>query len=102
MSRYLKGRDYALKLVAAQFALSLLMGAVGSAVTQKVGLSLMIGGAISVAANTWMALVAFRPQLSAPVAKMLIAFYLGEMGKFVVTALLFLLAFKTDNGYGES
>jgi ATP synthase protein I len=45
-------------------------------------------------ANLWLAVVAFRPTLGKPPGQMLAAFYVGEIGKFVVTALLFLLMFK--------
>jgi ATP synthase protein I len=45
-------------------------------------------------ANLWLAIVAFRPALGEPPGEMLAAFYVGEIGKFVVTALLFLILFK--------
>lgn len=94
MSRYLKGRGYALQLVAIQFSIALLVGAAGFMHSNQVAISLFIGGMICVLANLWLALVVFRPALGEPVDKMLAAFYVGEIGKFVITALLFLLAFK--------
>lgn len=94
MSRYLKGRDFALQTVAVQLVTTLALGALGLAVEKQIAISLFVGGIICVTANLWLALVAFRPQLGAPPQKMLAAFYTGELGKFVITALMFLLAFK--------
>lgn len=94
MSRYLKGRDFALQTVAVQLLVTLAISAMGLAVNNQIAISLFAGGIICVAANLWLALVAFRPQLGAPPQKMLAAFYTGELGKFVITALMFLLAFK--------
>ena len=94
MSRYLKGRDLALQTVAVQLLVTLAISAMGLAVNSQIAISLFAGGIICVTANLWLALVAFRPRLGAPTQKMLAAFYTGELGKFVITALMFLLAFK--------
>lgn len=94
MSRYLKGRDFALQTVAIQLLVTLAFSALGLAVNNQIAISLFVGGIICVTANLWLALVAFRPLLGAPTHKILAAFYVGELGKFVITALLFLLAFK--------
>ena len=94
MSRYLKGRDFALQTVAVQLLVTLVLSALGLAINKQIAISLFAGGIICVTANLWLALVAFRPALGAPTQKILAAFYVGELGKFVITALLFLLAFK--------
>lgn len=94
MSRYLKGRAYALQTVASQCVLALVLGITGLAFSFQTAVSLFLGGMICVAANLWLALVAFRPALGEAPQKMLAAFYVGELGKFVITALLFLMAFK--------
>ncbi len=94
MSRYLKGRDLALRTVAAQLVISLVAAATALAISYPIAVSILIGGIIGVTANLWLALVVFRPALGAPPQKILAAFYRGELGKFVITALLFLLAFK--------
>lgn len=94
LSRYLKGRGLALQTVAAQLVLTLVAAATGLAVSHPIAVSIFIGGIIGVTANLWLALVVFRPQLGAPPQKILAAFYSGEFGKFVITAVLFLLAFK--------
>lgn len=102
MSRYLKGRGFALQTVAAQLTFTLVAAATGLAVSVPIAVSILIGGNIGVVANLWLALVVFRPQLGAPPQKMLAAFYTGELGKFVITALLFLLAFKQIGFLGEA
>ncbi len=94
MSRYLKGRGFALQTVAAQLLATLTLSALALAINNQIAISLFAGGIICVTANLWLALVAFRPALGAPPQKILAAFYVGELGKFVITALLFLLAFK--------
>jgi ATP synthase protein I len=94
MSRYLDGRKYALLLVANQLLAAVIVSTIGLVFSYQVALSLFLGGMICVLANFWLALVVFRPGLGAPLGKMLGAFYLGEIGKFIITALLFLLAFK--------
>jgi ATP synthase protein I len=94
MSRYLKGRGFAFQIVVTQLVVTLVIGAAGLAIDQKIATALFTGGIICVLANLWLALVVFRPALGAPTPKILAAFYVGELGKFVITALLFLLAFK--------
>src|SRR6187431_451912 len=94
MSRYLKGRGFALQTVAAQLVATLAISTLALAINTQIAISMFAGGIICVTANLWLALVAFRPALGAPTQKILAAFYVGELGKFVITALLFLLAFK--------
>jgi ATP synthase protein I len=94
LSRYLKGRGLALQTVAAQLVLTLVAAATGLVISHSIAVSIFIGGIIGVIANLWLALVAFSPRLGEPPQKMLAAFYSGELGKFVITAVLFLLAFK--------
>lgn len=94
MSRYIKGRGIALNVVITQFVVTLVIGAAGLAINQQIAIALFAGGIICVIANLWLVLVAFRPPLGASPQKILAAFYVGELGKFVITALLFLLAFK--------
>lgn len=94
MSRYLNGRGFALRIVAVQLLVTLVISALALAINDQIAISLFTGGIICVTANLWLALVTFRPPLGASTQKILAAFYVGELGKFVITALLFLLAFK--------
>lgn len=94
VSRYLKGREFALQIVAGQLLVTLLLGVIGLFFNDQSAVSLVIGGMICVSANLWLALVVFRPALGEPPPKMLMALYVGELGKFIITAVLFLMAFK--------
>lgn len=94
MSRYLKGREFALQAVLTQLCLTLALSAVGLAVNNQIAISLLCGGIISATANGWLALMVFHPRLGVPAQKILASFYVGELGKFIITAVLFLVAFK--------
>jgi ATP synthase protein I len=94
ISQYINGYKQALKLVYFQLVTVFFVGALGLLISVLVSLWLMIGGLISIFANCWMIFVVFRPQVGAPLGKMLGAFYWGQIGKFTITALLFLAAFK--------
>jgi ATP synthase protein I len=94
MSRYIKGRGTAFNIVITQSLVTLMVGAVGLTINKQLAIALFTGGAISVVANLWLVLIAFSPPLGSSPQKILAAFYVGELGKFFITALLFLLAFK--------
>jgi ATP synthase protein I len=89
-----RGRAFALEIVAAQVVMSLGLSLLGLPFSKQVAIVILSGGMICSLANFWLAIVAFRPALGKPPGEMLAAFYLGEIGKFVITALLFLIAFK--------
>lgn len=89
-----RGRAFALEIVAAQVIVSLGLSLFGLPFSKQVAIVILSGGMICSLANLWLAIVAFRPALGKPPREMLAAFYLGEIGKFVITALLFLIAFK--------
>lgn len=55
----------------------------------------LIGGLISWTANAWFARMAFRHRGARQMAQVARAFYLGETGKFVLSASLFVIAFVT-------
>ena len=89
-----RGRAFALEIVAAQVVMSLGLSLLGLPFSKQVAIVILSGGMICSLANFWLAIVAFRPALGKPPGEMLAAFYVGEIGKFVITALLFLIAFK--------
>lgn len=94
MSNSLKGRIWALKMLLTQaFALAGI-SLLALLWDQRIALTLFMGGMISFLANLWFALVVFRPPLGSPPGRILVAFYLGEAGKLIAVALLFILAFK--------
>ncbi|RZA04525.1 MAG: hypothetical protein EOO68_08215 [Moraxellaceae bacterium] len=94
-----KGRVFALHIVTAQFVVTILLSLVGLLITKQeisnqIAIAILYGGMICSLANLWLAIIAFRPALGKPPGQMLAAFYVGEIGKFVIIALLFLIAFK--------
>jgi ATP synthase protein I len=89
-----KGRAFALEIVAAQSVVTLGLSLLGFLVSVQAAIAILSGGMICSLANLWLAIAAFRPALGKPPGQMLAAFYLAELGKFVITAVLFLLAFK--------
>lgn len=89
-----KGRAFALQIVAAQVVVSCVLALVGLVFSNQVAIVILSGGMICSLANFWLAIVAFRPALGKPPGEMLAAFYVGEIGKFIITGLLFLVVFK--------
>ncbi len=89
-----KGRAFALQIVLAQVVVTCVLSLLGLVLNSQIAIVILSGGMISSLANLWLAIVAFRPALGKPPGEMLAAFYIGEIGKFVITALLFLVAFK--------
>lgn len=89
-----RGRAFALEIVLAQVVVSCVLSLIGLVHSSQIAIVILSGGMICSLANLWLAIVAFRPALGKPPREMLAAFYMGEIGKFVITALLFLIAFK--------
>lgn len=89
-----KGRAFALEIVAAQVVVTAGLSLLALLASRQVAIAILSGGMICTLANCWLALVAFRPGLGQPPGRMLTAFYVAEIGKFIVVALLFLIAFK--------
>jgi ATP synthase protein I len=67
----------------------LVLSVTGLAFNFQTAVSLFLGGMICVAANLWLALVAFRPALGAAPNKMLAAFYVAlAITAYVITQLM--------------
>ncbi len=93
------GRVFALQIVIAQFVFSGSLGLLGwlfsnQQFKNQIAIAILCGGLICALANLWLVVVAFRPALGKPAGEILAAFYLGEAGKFLITASLFFIAFK--------
>lgn len=89
-----KGRAFALEIVAAQIVFSLGLSLFGLPFSMQAAIAILSGGMICSLANLWLAIAAFRPALGKPPGQMLAAFYSAEIGKFIIVAVLFLIAFK--------
>jgi ATP synthase protein I len=91
-------RRVAYGLVLAQLILTVVVALVSLVFwNRSVALSAAIGGGIGVAANLVLALVAFRKQ-GRTLAQMVSAFYVGEIAKFAVTIVLFVVVLATMKG----
>jgi len=89
-----RDRANAFRLVGFQTASAMIVAAAGLVVQPHIALSLAIGGMIGVAGSTWLTFVAFRPSGTRPAKEILVSFYLGEIGKFLIVMILFIVAFK--------
>ena len=58
-----------------------------------VAYSSLIGGLIATLANAWFAIKVFRVKPTAAAETLLTTFYVGEIGKFVFTGAMFMIAF---------
>lgn len=93
MSQYIKGREFAVNIALVQIVVTLVLSAVGFVANWQAAASLLSGGSISVLATTWLAAMAFRPPLGASPQHIVASFHVGALGKFVITAVMFVLAF---------
>jgi ATP synthase protein I len=92
-------RRVAYGLVLAQLILTVVVALVSLVFWNRdAALSAAIGGGIGVAANLVLALVAFRKKEERTVAQMVSAFYIGEIAKFGVTIVLFVVVLATLRG----
>ena len=92
-------RRVAYGLVLAQLILTVVVALVSLVFWNRtVALSAAIGGGIGVAANLVLALVAFRKKEERTLAQLVSAFYVGEIAKFAVTIVLFVLVLATLKG----
>jgi len=89
-----KGRAFAIEIVSAQVVVTAGLSLIALLASSKIALAILSGGMICSLANLWLAIVAFRPALGKPPGQMLSAFFVAEIGKFIITAVLFLIAFK--------
>jgi ATP synthase protein I len=89
-----KGRQGAFEVVFAQTIFTGLLAVIGLFFGQTIAASVLIGGAISSLANSWVAVIAMRSSSHKTPTQTLMAGYLAEAGKFIIVALLFVLAFK--------
>ncbi len=89
-----KGRVFALEIVAVQMLVTIVLSLAGLLTSSQITIAILSGGIICALANCWLAVVAFRPALGSSPSRMLAAFYMGEIGKFFISAVLFVIAFK--------
>jgi ATP synthase protein I len=87
-------RIRAFRLVGFQALVVVAIALSGLVAQRQIALSLLAGGAIGLAGSAWLALLAFRPSATRPAKEILASFYIGEIGRFLIVMVLFILAFK--------
>jgi ATP synthase protein I len=94
-------RTTVLRLLGVQVVATLLLALVGYSVRLEMGASFLVGGGAAMAANSWMALVIFRPRAASSPRSLLISLYVGEAGKLLFVMAFFAIAFKKLDLLGE-
>jgi len=90
-----------LRLLGVQVVATVLLALAGYGVSSEMGASLLVGGGVAVTANSWMALVVFRPRAASSPQSLLVSLYVGEVGKFLFVMAFFAIAFKKLSLLGE-
>ncbi|VAW65683.1 hypothetical protein MNBD_GAMMA11-1761 [hydrothermal vent metagenome] len=80
------------KILLLQLAVSLMVGAISWFFSQSVALSAISGGLIASLANAWFAWKVFSGSAKAESAKILSTCYQAEVGKVIMTVMLFIVA----------
>ena len=89
-----QNRIKALRLVGIQLLVVMILALSGLVVRWQVATSLLAGGLIGVVGSAWLAWFAFRPSALRPAKEILASFYIGEIGRFLIVMVLFVLAFR--------
>ena len=82
-------------LVVVQAAVSGIISILTYLYSKEMALSLLVGGLICTLGCAGSALIAFRCSAIRPVKEVLAYLYLAEAGKFLIVAILFIVAFKS-------
>lgn len=89
-----KQRQAAYKLVLAQLVMTVVMALLALLRDKNLAIAVFVGAAISLIASTYFTLKVFRYSGVHHSQHVVKSFYAGETGKFVITFVLFAMAFK--------
>jgi ATP synthase protein I len=89
-----RDRWTAFRLVGVQAMTVVVLAGAGRFFGVEQMLALLIGGMIGVAGSAWLAFFAFRPSGTRSAKVILVSFYLGEIGKVLILASLFIVVFR--------
>lgn len=89
-----RGRTLAFHIVAAQVVVTGVFSLFGLVLSSQIAFAILLGGMICSLANLWLAVAVFRPVLGVSPRRILMSFYVGEIGKILIAAALFLAVFK--------
>ena len=88
------GKQVANRLLLVQALITVFISIIALLDTVEASYSALIGGGISFLANAYFARKAFTYSGASSARQIMNSFYQGEAGKFVITAVLFLIALK--------
>jgi len=83
------------KILSIQFAASLMAGAVGWVISGPLAVSIVAGGLIASLSNGYFAWKVFAKQREVESAQILKTYYGAEVGKIILTVMLFVFVFNT-------
>ena len=89
-----RDRWTAFRLVGVQAIAVVAMAGAGRLFGVEQMLALFAGGMIGVIGSAWLAFFAFKPSGSQSAKTILVSFYLGEIGKMLILASLFIVVFR--------
>ncbi len=83
----------ALRFILTQLLATIVLSAILLIFDLVVAYSSLAGGLIATLANAWFAIKVFRVKPTVAAENLLTTFYIGEIGKFVFTGAMFMIAF---------
>ncbi len=86
-------RQQVFRFVLSQLLATIMLSVILLFFDRVVAYSSLIGGLIATLANAWFAIKVFRVKPTAAAETLLTTFYVGEIGKFVFTGAMFMIAF---------
>lgn len=86
-------RQQVFRFILTQLMVTITLSAVLLFFDRVVAYSSLIGGLIATLANAWFAIKVFRVKPTVAAETLLTTFYVGEIGKFLFTGAMFMIAF---------
>ena len=86
-------RQQVFRFILTQLMVTIALSAVLLFFDRVVAYSSLIGGLIATLANAWFAIKVFRVKPTVAAETLLTTFYVGEIGKFLFTGAMFMIAF---------
>ena len=88
-----RSRQQVFRFVLTQLLVTIVLSAILLFFDRIVAYSSLTGGLIATLANAWFAIKVFRVKPTVAAESLLTTFYVGEIGKFVFTGAMFMIAF---------
>ena len=88
-----RSREQVFRFILTQLLATIILSAILLFFDRIVAYSSLTGGLIATLANAWLAIKVFRVKPTVAAETLLTSFYVGEIGKFVFTGVMFMIAF---------